>query len=91
MNIQTEKLEILKMILETDNPNIIESIKRTFVKSPTTDFWETFSDDQKNDSLQGIREIENGEVVDYNDLMAKGLSRNKLGRIGDVIFTINEA
>ena len=71
MNIQTEKLEILKMILETDNPNIIESIKRIFVKSPTTDFWETFSYDQKNDILQGIREIENGEIVDYNDLMAK--------------------
>jgi len=28
MNIQAEKIELMKMILETDNPSILNSIKR---------------------------------------------------------------
>lgn len=71
MNIQAEKIEIMKLILETENPGIIESIKNIFNKSKTEDFWETLSNDQKVDILQGIKEIENGEVVDYENLMSK--------------------
>jgi hypothetical protein len=71
MNIQAEKIEIMKLILETENPSILESIKNIFNKSKTEDFWETLSDDQKEDILQGIKEIENGEVVDYENLMSK--------------------
>ena len=71
MNIQAEKIEIMKLILETENPSILESIKNIFNKSKTEDFWETLSNDQKEDILQGIKEIEDGEVVDYEDLMSK--------------------
>ncbi|WP_026904011.1 hypothetical protein [Pedobacter glucosidilyticus] len=69
MNIQAEKIEIMKLILETDNPDILESIKTLFNRNKTLDFWGTLSQDQKNDILQGIDEIENGEIVDYEDFM----------------------
>lgn len=69
MNIQSEKIEIMKLILETDNPNILESVKNIFKKSTATDFWETLPKEQKEDILQGIKDIENGEVVDYDDFM----------------------
>jgi len=71
MNIQAEKLEIMKMILDTDNPSILESIKSLFKKSATIDFWETLPQEQRDDILHGIKEIENGEVVDYADFMKK--------------------
>jgi hypothetical protein len=71
MNIQAEKLEIMKMILETDNPGILESIKNLFKKTATVDFWETLPQVQKDDILQGINDIENGDVVDYDDFMKK--------------------
>ncbi|HKK81092.1 MAG TPA: hypothetical protein VJ909_02515 [Prolixibacteraceae bacterium] len=71
MNIQAEKIEIMRMILETNNPKIIESVKNIFRKSKETDFWETISQEQKDDILQGIEEIENGEVVDYEDFIKK--------------------
>jgi len=69
MNIQAEKIEIMKMILETNNPKIIKSVKNIFRKSKETDFWEIISQEQKDDILHGIEEIENGEVVDYEDFM----------------------
>jgi len=71
MNIQAEKIEIMKLILETDNPNILESVKKIFRKDNTTDFWETLTQEQKEDILQGIKDIENGEVIDYEDFMRK--------------------
>jgi len=69
MSIQTEKLEIMKLVLETDNQGILEIIKGLFKKNVSTDFWETLSEEQKEDILLGIKEIENGEVVDYLDFM----------------------
>ena len=71
MNIQSEKIEIIKLILETDNPRILESIKGLFNRNKTLDFWETLQQGQKDDILQGINDIENGEIVDYEDFMKK--------------------
>lgn len=69
MNIQTEKLEIMRLILETDNPSILESIKRLFNKESSKDFWTTLSKDQKNEILEGLDEIEKGETVNYDDFI----------------------
>jgi hypothetical protein len=71
MNIQAEKLEIVRMILETDNPGLLESIKKLFKKAAKTDFWDTLPQDQKDDILKGIEEIEKGDVVDYEDFVKK--------------------
>ena len=67
MNIQAEKLEIMKMVLDTDNPGILNSIKKLFKKEADADFWETMPQNQKDEILLGIEEIENGETVDYED------------------------
>jgi hypothetical protein len=69
MNIQAEKIEIMKMILDTDNPSILESVKKIFKKSTTADFWDTLPQEQREDILQGIKDIENGEIIDYEDFM----------------------
>lgn len=71
MNIQAEKLEIMKLILETDNPGIIESIKDIFKKKAPLDFWETLPQSQKDDILQGIKEIENGDFSDFEAFIKK--------------------
>jgi len=71
VNIQSEKIEIIKLILETDNQSILESIKELFNRNKTVNFWATLPQDQKDDIMQGIIEIENGEIVDYKDFMEK--------------------
>ena len=71
MNIQAEKLKIMRLILETDNPSILNSIKRIFSKSKEDDFWNSLSQYQKDEILLGIQEIENGEIVDYEAYMKK--------------------
>ena len=69
MNIQAEKLEIMKMILETDNPSILESIKRLFTNKPSGDFWTDLPQEQKDEILIGLKEIENGDTVNYDEFI----------------------
>ena len=69
MNIQAEKLELVRLILDTSNPDIIKSIKEFFAKNKTIDFWDTLSQEEKFDIQKGIKEIDNDEIVDYNEFM----------------------
>lgn len=71
MNIQAEKLELVRMILDTDNPSILSSIRRIFTRSKEVDFWDSLPQSQKEEILKGIEEVENGETVDYEDFIKK--------------------
>ena len=71
MNIQAEKLELVKLILDTDNPGILSSIKRIFSNSKKIDLWDNLSDYQKDEILKGIDEIENGETVNYEEFIKR--------------------
>ena len=71
MNIQAEKLELMKMILDTDNPSILNSIKKILRRESKKDFWDTLPQSQREEILKGIEEIENGEIVDYDDFIKK--------------------
>jgi hypothetical protein len=69
MNIQAEKLEIMKMILNTENPSILKRIKNIFTKEK--DFWNTLSDLEKEDIMKGIEELDNGDKYSYEEVMKK--------------------
>jgi len=71
MNLQAEKLEILKMILETKNPSILKSIKGLLWKEEKSDFWKNLSQSQKDDIEQGLNDIESGDVVNYDEFIEK--------------------
>ncbi len=71
MNIQAEKIELMKLILETDNPSILSSIKKILKRESKKDFWDTLPQSQKDEILKSIEEIENGEIVDYEDFIKK--------------------
>ena len=49
MNLQAEKLEVLKLLLETDNPSILSSIKKLLKREAKADFWDTLSAAQKEE------------------------------------------
>jgi hypothetical protein len=47
MNIQAEKIELAKLILETDNPSILGLIKSVFDKFNSHDFYNDLTTEQK--------------------------------------------
>lgn len=71
MNIQAEKIHLARLLLETENPTIIESVKKIFKKDKTGDFWDDLPDEQKEEIDKASVEIENNKVTDYNSFMEK--------------------
>ncbi|KFF07087.1 hypothetical protein [Flavobacterium reichenbachii] len=70
MNIQLEKLELIKKLVETEDPTIIDSIKEIFSKK-NKDWWDDLTDEQKEDIAQSELEFERGEFTSYEDVMKK--------------------
>jgi len=72
MDIQLEKIELIKLLQETENPAIITGIKKIF-QIEEKDFWDELTASQQSDILEGIREGEEGKIVPYQDVMKKYL------------------
>ena len=62
MDIQLEKLELIKFIAETEDVSLIKSFKK-LLKKEKKDWWEDLSDEQKAGIEQGERDFENGDFV----------------------------
>lgn len=71
MNIQAEKLEIIKMVQETKNPDILESVKELLKKELKTDFGDTHPGNQKEDILLEIEDIDDEETEDFDEFIKK--------------------
>jgi predicted transcriptional regulator len=70
MDIQLEKLEIIKQLLETNDETIIASIKKVFTREPK-DWWDDLTEEQKAEIEESERQIERGEFVLYDEFMKK--------------------
>jgi len=71
MNVQAQKITLAKMILETDNPEILKSVRNVFVAAGKKDFWETVPYDQKLEIEKGLADIVSEDTVDYETVMKK--------------------
>ena len=71
MNIQAEKIALTKLLLNTENPSIIQSIKDIFTKAQPADFWDSLSTEQQQELKTGSIQLENGESSDYDEFIAK--------------------
>jgi len=71
MNIYAEKLEIMKLVLETNNTEILNAVKSLFRKQSPPDFWDTLTNSQKSEILEGIKQVEECNYVDYEEFIKK--------------------
>ena len=71
MNIQAEKLEIMRIVLDTENPHILSTVRKILENKVNSDFWETLSPYEKQDILDGIFDLANENTVDYEKFIKK--------------------
>ncbi len=71
MDIQAEKIELAKLLLNTNNSKIIQSIKQIFKKEKTADFWEELTSDQKKEIKAAKKQIKEEKLSDYELFMSK--------------------
>ncbi|MCF6279293.1 MAG: hypothetical protein L3J14_02990 [Flavobacteriaceae bacterium] len=71
MDIHAKKIALTKLLLNTDNASVIQSIKDIFKKVEPSDFWDELSNEEQKEIKQGIKDIEEGKVIDYDTFMVK--------------------
>lgn len=72
MNILEEKIKLAQLILSSNNPESIRSIKEIFEKEKQTiDFWDELTPEQQQEIKEGTKEIAGGKTTDYEEFIAK--------------------
>jgi len=71
MNIQTTKIELVKMILDIENYEFIQKVTDFIKKNEKADFWNDLSLTEQKEIKRGIEELDNGERIAYKDLLEK--------------------
>jgi hypothetical protein len=70
MDIQTSKIELVKMILNIENDKFIEKITE-FIQREKVDFWDELSVPEQEEIEKGIKELNKGKKVTFNDFLKK--------------------
>lgn len=69
MNIHSKKIALVKLILNIDNPDLLNRIKEVLFADK--DFWEALSEEEQAEILLGIDELDRGDALPYEDAMKK--------------------
>jgi hypothetical protein len=70
MDIQTEKIELAKRLLETNDEALLLQIKQIF-ESSDQDFWNVLPDHVKSGIERGRKQAEEGKLTSHDDVMKK--------------------
>ena len=62
MDIQSIKIELAKLILEIENPSLIQKIKDILTKE-TSDLWTKLSAQEKSEIQLGIKQLNSGQRI----------------------------
>ncbi|MDB5117893.1 MAG: hypothetical protein JWQ79_3385 [Mucilaginibacter sp.] len=70
MDIQAEKLDLIKWLLDVNEPSVIKSFIALKQKEQT-DWWDEISDTERAQIEEGLAQADKGEVVQHKEVMAK--------------------
>lgn len=70
MNSQTSKAALVKMILNIKNEKFIDKIA-DFIKKEKVDFWNELTSTEQKEIEKGIKELDKGKRVSYNEFLKK--------------------
>ena len=70
MDIRTSKIELVKIILNIENDEFIEKITE-FVQKEKVDFWNELSLSDQKEIEKGIKQLNKGKRVEFNDFLKK--------------------
>ena len=71
MDIQAEKLKIIELLLQTNNPTILDNIKAIFESQKNVDIWLELNEDQRIEVDNALQEVLDNNVIDYQEFMAR--------------------
>lgn len=70
MDIQTLKIELTRLILETESTDVLKKLL-TDLKKEKSDFWLDLTDDQKAEIEISRKQVQNGETEDWESIVKR--------------------
>jgi hypothetical protein len=70
MDIQTEKLELVKRLLDTDDESVIQQVKEIF-ESHEKDFWNDLPEHVKAGTERARKQADAGLLTPHEEVMKK--------------------
>jgi predicted transcriptional regulator len=70
MDIQAEKLNLIKWLTEVKEPSVIERFI-ALKNDQQGDWWDKVDDDEKAEIEEGLTQADNGEVFSHEEVMSK--------------------
>lgn len=70
MDLQTSKLELVKLIVNIDNQKIIDKILKV-LKSDQEDFWLELTPQEKEEIRTGIEQLDAGHRTSLDEFLKK--------------------
>jgi len=70
MNTETSKIALVKMILNIENDTFIQRIAK-FINKEKADFWNELSLEEQQEILLGLKQLNEGKRISYDDLLKK--------------------
>ena len=68
MNIESTKLELMHLLLQTQKESLLDKLKKVF-EEEQTDWWYDLSEQQQKDIEIGIEQADNGEYIEDQAVM----------------------
>ena len=70
MDIQTEKLNLIKWLINVNEPSVIGQFIALKQKQET-DWWDDISLEEKNEIEEGLSQADAGQLITHEEAMAK--------------------
>lgn len=70
MDLQSSKLELVKLIVNIDNKEIIDKLIKA-IESEERDFWSDLSSREKEEIRLGVKQLDSGQRISLDDFISK--------------------
>ncbi len=67
MNIESTKLELMQLLLQTEKESLLAKLKKVFEEEG--DWWDELSAEEKEKINQGIKDGEEGRTTEHSEVM----------------------
>ena len=70
MDIQSSKIELVKIILNIENNEFIKKVT-DFIDEEKSDFWNELTQEQQEEIKMGIDQLNKGKRMSYNEVLKR--------------------
>jgi predicted transcriptional regulator len=77
MNLQSKKLELVQLLLNTEKPSILARVE-AILKGKAVDWWDEISPEEQEAIEKGLSEADKGELIPHEEVMKEVRAKYKL-------------